>query len=138
MHLKPVPRPATDYTSPTYWNGLIKMSLSKFFILNALYQQPMHGYEIARTVEEMTRGCCSPGEGTIYPVLKDFEAGGYVTVMSEMVQGRERKVYALTELGRQAFRVAVSSWMDVTRCLKESEAMLDAEAPSETPDTCCR
>lgn len=135
MHLKPVPRPATDYTSPTYWNGLIKMSLSKFFILNALYRRPMHGYEVARAVESLTNGCCSPGEGTIYPVLKDFEAGGYVTVSSEIVQGRERKVYALTDLGREAFRVAVGSWMEVTQCLQESDRLLAADA--DPAKDCC-
>ena len=37
---------AIDYTSQEYWNGIIKMSLSKFFILRVLYTQSMHGYEI--------------------------------------------------------------------------------------------
>lgn len=129
-------RPSTDYTSPEYWNGLIKMSLSKFFILCVLYKQPLHGYEIAKRVESVTRGCCSPGEGTIYPVLRDFEAGGYVTVETEIVQGRERKVYALTDLGREAFRVAVGSWMGVTRCLQESHEMLVRDATAETQGSC--
>lgn len=129
-------RPSTDYTSPEYWNGLIKMGLSKFFILCVLYKQPLHGYEIAKRVESVTRGCCTPGEGTIYPVLRDFEAGGYVTVETEMVQGRERKVYALTDLGREAFRVAVGSWMGVTRCLQESHEMLVRDATAETQGSC--
>lgn len=132
----PAARPATDYTSPDYWNGLIKMGLSKFFILCVLYKQPLHGYEIAKRVESVTRGCCTPGEGTIYPVLRDFEAGGYVTVETEMVQGRERKVYALTDLGREAFRVAVGSWMGVTRCLQESHEMLVRDATAETQGSC--
>lgn len=129
-------RPATDYTSPDYWNGLIKMGLSKFFILCVLYKQPLHGYEIAKRVESVTRGCCSPGEGTIYPGLRDFEAGGYVTVETEIVQGRERKVYALTDLGREAFRVAVGSWMGVTRCLQESHEMLVRDATAEVQGAC--
>ena len=43
-------RQAMDYTDRAYWNGLIKMSLSKFFILCVLQTQPMHGYEITRAV----------------------------------------------------------------------------------------
>ena len=69
-----VPKPVPDFTSRAYWAGTIKMSLSKFFILRVLHDGPMHGYDIARTVERITRGCCSPTEGTIYPVLRDFEA----------------------------------------------------------------
>ncbi|MFD0708241.1 PadR family transcriptional regulator [Photorhabdus akhurstii] len=102
-----------DYTDRMYWNGIIKMSLSKFFILSVLQQRPMHGYEIAREVEHSTQGCCSPTEGTIYPVLREFEQGGYVTVHNETVAGRGRKVYTLTDKGRKAFTVAVEAWMEV-------------------------
>lgn len=115
MHV--VPRATPDLSSRTYWNGTIKMSLSKFFILRVLHDRPMHGYDIARTVERTTRGCCSPSEGTIYPVLREFEEGGYVTVESAIVGGRERKVYTLTERGREALRVAIDAWMEVTDAL---------------------
>jgi hypothetical protein len=52
-----------DYTDRQYWNGLIKMSLSKFFILCVLNQRRLHGYEISKAVEETTQGCCSPTPG---------------------------------------------------------------------------
>jgi DNA-binding PadR family transcriptional regulator len=134
MHLKRLDRPAVDYTDRAYWSGIIKMSLSKFFILSVLHQKPMHGYEIARAVETTTNGCCSPTEGTIYPVLRDFEQGGYVTAEAELVSGRERKVYTLTDKGRAAFKVAVEAWMDVTRCVVDSEKLVGAGADDPT---CC-
>lgn len=109
-----------NYTSREYWNGLIKMSLSRFFILRVLYAKPMHGYEIARTVAAVTRGCCSPTEGTIYPLLRELEAGGYVVAAAEVVGGRERKVYTLTEKGRRAFEVAVQAWQEVTQYVLEA------------------
>jgi DNA-binding PadR family transcriptional regulator len=92
----------------------------------------MHGYEIARAVERTTNGCCSPTEGTIYPVLREFEEGGYVTGQREVVGGRERKVFSLTEKGRQAFRVAVAAWLEVTRCLIDSDRLTEAG-----PASCC-
>jgi PadR family transcriptional regulator PadR len=116
-------RQAVDYTDRAYWNGLIKMSLSKFFILCVLQTRPMHGYEIARTVERTTNGCCSPAEGTIYPVLREFEQGGYVTARTEVVHGRQRKIYEITDRGRAAFQVAVEAWMEATRCLVNHECM---------------
>jgi DNA-binding PadR family transcriptional regulator len=134
MHLKNVERPAVDYTDRAYWNGIIKMSLSKFFILCVLHQKPMHGYEVARAVERTTNGCCSPTEGTIYPVLREFEEGGYLTSAAEIVSGRERKVYTLTDKGREAFRVAVDAWMDVTRCLIDSENVACA---ADKGQACC-
>src|SRR5512139_3963283 len=109
-----VPPPRVDYASRAYWAGTIKMGLSKFFILRVLHEGPMHGYEIARTVERTTGGCCSPTEGTIYPVLREFEAGGYVTVTEEIVGGRQRRIYALTDAVRAAFRVALDAWMEAT------------------------
>lgn len=134
----PVPKPGPDFLSRAYWNGTIKMSLSKFFILCVLHQRPMHGYDVARAVEATTNGCCSPTEGTIYPVLREFEEGGYLTAASEVVSGRERKVYTLTDKGRAAFKVAVEAWMDVTRCLVDAEKMI-AAAPGEDRSTarCC-
>lgn len=116
-----------DFLSRSYWNGTIKMSLSKFFVLSVIYRRPMHGYDIMREVARVTSGCCSPAEGTIYPVLKQFEEGGYLASKEETVGGRVRKIYSLTDKGRQAFRVAVDAWMEVTESLLECKTMLDRE-----------
>jgi DNA-binding PadR family transcriptional regulator len=123
-----------DYTDREYWNGIIKMCLSKFFILRVLYTQPMHGYEIARTVAEVTRGCCTPTEGTIYPVLREFEEGGYVTSAIEIAGGRERKVYTLTPKGKEAFRVAVEAWREVTNYILEA---IEMSCCSVKTSNCC-
>jgi len=131
-----VAKPVPDFLSRAYWNGTIKMSLSKFFILRVLHQRPMHGYDVARAVEQTTNGCCSPTEGTIYPELHEFEEGGYVTSEAEVVSGRERKVYTLTDKGREAFRVAVEAWMDVTRFLIDAEKLV-ACGPAPESSPCC-
>jgi len=120
MHSENPDKPAVDYTNRSYWNGIIKMSLSKFFILSVLHKRPMYGYEIAREVDSSTSGCCSPKEGTIYPALREFEEGGYVTVREETVGGRDRKVYALTSKGKEAFSVAVKAWMEVADLVRAS------------------
>lgn len=96
------------------------MGLSKFFILRVLHDGPLHGYDIARAVAQVTGGCCSPTEGTIYPVLREFESGGYLTVREEVVQGRQRRVFAITDAGRAAFRVALDAWMEATAALQDT------------------
>lgn len=116
------------------------MSLSKFFVLCVLHRKPMHGYEVVQAVEKTTNGCCSPSEGTVYPVLNEFEAGGYLTSRPETVQGRKRKVYALTDKGRDAFLIATEAWMEVTQHIVASRDMATApsfQSPSLNGDTCC-
>lgn len=119
--IRAIPREPADLTDRAYWAGSIKMALSKFFILRALHDGPAHGYDIARAVERTTSGCCSPSEGALYPALREFEEGGYVTSEVEVVSGRQRKVYTLTEKGRAAFRVGVDTWMEVTGALAETQ-----------------
>ena len=114
-----------DLLSSKYWNSTIKMSLSKFFILCVLHEQNLHGYDIAKQVKQRTDGCCTPKEGTIYPVLKQFTEGGYVTCRSEIVAGRERKIYAITAKGRDAFKVALHEWMKITKCLTECTSVIE-------------
>lgn len=126
-----IPPTPIDYGARDYWAGIIKMGLSKFFILRVLHDGPMHGYDIARRVERVTGGCCSPTEGTIYPVLREFEAGGFVTVAEQVVQGRQRRTYALTESGRAAFRVALAAWLEATAVLADT-----ARAFPPNPDCC--
>jgi DNA-binding PadR family transcriptional regulator len=121
--LRAIPREAPDYTNRAYWSGTIKMSLSKFFVLRVLHDGPSHGYDIARAVERATSGCCSPTEGGLYPVLREFESGGYVTSQTEIVSGRERKTYTITDKGRTAFAVGVDAWMEVTDALLETRRL---------------
>ncbi|MEN9222247.1 MAG: PadR family transcriptional regulator [Thermostichus sp. BF3_bins_97] len=131
----PISKGSHDYLSRGYWNGIIKMSLSKFFILCVLHYRPMHGYDIAREVERTTHGCCSPTEGTIYPVLRDYEEGGYLTSEIQVVSGRERKVYALTDKGRAAFKVAVEAWLEITDRLVACQELV--QAPAAEARSCC-
>ncbi len=98
------------YETQDYWNGLIKMSLSRFFILHVLHRNPVHGYEITKQVAAITSGCCAPTEGSLYPVLKEFVDAGLINGASEVVAGRERKVYTLTPAGRQAYHMASKAW----------------------------
>lgn len=103
------------YQSKEYWNSLIRMSLSRFFILRVLCCRSLHGYEIAKEVAAITKGCCAPTEGSLYPVLHEFEQNGLVTSMVETVGKRERKVYTLTEQGQVAYAAATEAWSEAAR-----------------------
>lgn len=129
--LRATARPSPDFTDRAYWAGTIKMALSRFFVLQVLHDGPAHGYDIARAVERTTNGCCSPSEGALYPTLREFEQGGYVTSASEVVSGRERKVYTLTDKGREAFKVGLEAWMDATATLTETDRAATARSQAK-------
>ncbi len=103
------------YQSEQYWNSLIRMSLSRFFILRVLCCRSLHGYEITREVASLTEGCCAPTEGSLYPVLHEFERNGLVVSQLQVVDNRERKVYTLTKQGVAAYETAAGAWCRAAR-----------------------
>ena len=58
-------------------------------------------------------------------MLREFEEGGYVTSESTVVSGRQRKTYTLTGKGREAFKVAVEAWLDVTRAVLATDQVVE-------------
>jgi DNA-binding PadR family transcriptional regulator len=82
--------------------------------LVALYlidQQPRHGYDLIKAIEEKTAGFYAPSPGTIYPALTFLEEAGYVTSSAE---GNKRS-YTITEAGRAHLadnRAAVEATLD--------------------------
>jgi len=121
------------YETQDYWNSLIKMSLSRFFILHVLHRNPVHGYEVTKQVAAITNGCCAPSEGSLYPVLREFVDAGLVDGVSEVVAGRERKVYTLTPAGRQAYQMAARAWGEVAACILAAVSESSGTQPQD-PD----
>lgn len=117
------------YETQEYWNSLIRMSLSRFFILHVLARNPVHGYEITKQVSAITNGCCAPTEGSLYPVLKEFMDAGLIEGASEFVAGRERKVYTLTPAGKQAYQVAAKAWGEAAAFIQSAIVPIQADSP---------
>ncbi|MEI9901385.1 MAG: PadR family transcriptional regulator [Hyphomicrobium sp.] len=67
----------------------------KLLALALIAEQPRHGYELIKLIEEKTSGCYSPSPGIIYPTLTFLEEAGYVNAESEGAKKR----YAITEEG---------------------------------------
>lgn len=68
----------------------------KYVILGLLADQPMHGYEVIRRLEQESGGLYSPSPGSVYPTLQMLEDQGYVS--REETDGK--KVYRITDEGR--------------------------------------
>jgi DNA-binding PadR family transcriptional regulator len=69
----------------------------KYVILELLKDQPRHGYDIIRALEDRMRGHYRPSPGSVYPTLQMLEDLGYVT----STQQEGKKVYTITDEGRR-------------------------------------
>jgi PadR family transcriptional regulator, regulatory protein PadR len=95
-----------------YWKALINTGLTKLLVLKVLSVGPNHGYGILKELESTTSGCCVPTFGSIYPVLKELTRYGYAVVADgkQLKGAQKRRIYTLTPLGIEAYKVAVEAW----------------------------
>jgi DNA-binding PadR family transcriptional regulator len=77
-------------------------------VLALLAEQPMHGYQIIREIEERSGGSWKPSAGSVYPTLQLLSDEGLIT--AEEANGR--KIYSLTEAGRAVAGAETSSPWD--------------------------
>jgi len=81
----------------------------RHLILGLLTQQPMSGYDIKRFLKSLGWLIDSPSFGSIYPTLRALREDDLVTMEVVPRQGKPpRKIYTITETGRQALR----EWID--------------------------
>jgi DNA-binding PadR family transcriptional regulator len=68
----------------------------RLLILSMIAEQPRHGYDLIKVIEERFGGAYSPSPGVIYPALAMLEEMGLIA-LAESEGGRKR--YAITEVG---------------------------------------
>src|ERR1700724_674068 len=68
----------------------------RLIALALIAEQPRHGYEIIKLLEDKTAGWYSPSPGIVYPTLTYLEEAGYVTGQADGA----KKLFSITEEGR--------------------------------------
>ncbi len=76
---------------------------------------PLHGYRMARRIEQISGNQLALNQGTLYPALLKLEQAGWIaSKWSESETGRRVKVYALTRAGRRQLGVEEAQWQEAT------------------------
>jgi PadR family transcriptional regulator len=76
---------------------------------------PLHGYRIARRIEQISGNQLAMQQGTLYPALLKLEQSGWITSeWSESDSGRRVKLYTLSRAGRRHLRTAEAEWKQTT------------------------
>jgi DNA-binding PadR family transcriptional regulator len=89
-------------------------------LLAAVEAGPAHGYAIIKTLRERTDAVLNLPEGTLYPALQRLQSGGLLHSSWSTVDGRRRRVYELTDAGREALRRERSDWGTFARAVESA------------------
>jgi PadR family transcriptional regulator, regulatory protein PadR len=87
---------------------------------------PLHGYRIARRIEQISGNQLALNQGTLYPALVKLEHMDWISAKwGQSESGRRVKIYSLTRTGRKQLQKEEAQWQRasgiVERFLKISE-----------------
>ena len=94
-------------------------------ILKTLSLQPLHGFGIARRIEQVSRGVFKVNPGSLLTALQRLERAGWLDAEWRQTENSRRaKFYALTRTGRKQLDVEAADW---TRRVTAVARLLKAE-----------
>jgi PadR family transcriptional regulator PadR len=80
-------------------------------ILKTLSLEPMHGFGIARRVEQISRGVFKVNPGSLLTALQRLERSGWLDAQwRQSENSRRAKYYSLTRAGRKQLEVETDDW----------------------------
>ena len=112
--------------SPVFRHGRLRL-----YLLKLLDEAPRHGYEVIRLLQDRFMGIYAPSPGTIYPRLARLEEEGLVT--HDAADGR--KVYRITEKGREELRARLDDLAELEEELTASVRDIAREVTEDVRDT---
>jgi transcriptional regulator len=94
-------------------------------ILKTLSLAPLHGFGVARRIEQITRGVFKVNPGSLLTAFQRLERSGLLNAeWRETDNARRAKYYSLTRLGRKQLEAETESW---TRRVAAVARLLGAE-----------
>ena len=100
---------------------------AKPIVLALLMRGESYGYQILQRVRLVSGGTLKWSSAMLYPVLHRLEKDGLIqSDWKPSEEGRMRKYYRLTDLGRQEFAAEKERWFDVHTVLKKFWARAEA------------
>jgi len=80
-------------------------------ILKTLARDPMHGWGIAKRIQQLSDDVLSVGQGSLYPALYRLEQQGWISAdWRDSDLGRTAKFYSLTREGKKQLATELNSW----------------------------
>jgi PadR family transcriptional regulator PadR len=83
----------------------MKVGYLNMLILMILEKNPSYGYKIGKEIEKKTLGLWDIPSSTLYTVLKNMTDKKLISFFEEQVDGRNRKVYEITNKGHSTLNI---------------------------------
>lgn len=88
-------------------------------VLKLLERREMYGYELVEALARHSDGVLAVGQSTLYPMLYNLEAKGWVTAVTrEAPTGRRRRYYRLTKTGNRQLTRQTRQWQALARAMQ--------------------
>ncbi len=87
----------------------LKRGILDICVLSVLVRGDSYGYQIIKDMSPRV----TITESTLYPILKRLEAAGALTCYSVEHNGRLRRFYKITDIGRDKIREFIEQWQDM-------------------------
>ena len=87
----------------------LKKGLLEYCVLANLVKKDSYGYQIIKETSQ----CIQISESTLYPILKRLESHQFVETYSVEHNGRLRKYFKITDLGKERIQDFLESWQQV-------------------------
>ena len=98
-------------------------------VLRTLLFGPMHGYAIAKAIQNSSNETLEIEFGSLYPALKRLEAKDWISSKWEMSDRNRRvKTYQLTAVGRKQLRLEHSKWAKFVEAIAQVMVAMPGEA----------
>ena len=91
-------------------NDLVQGTLD-LLILKTISLEPMHGWAIAKRIQQVSDDVLRVQQGSLYPALHRLEQQAWITASWGPTEtGRQAKVYSLTKAGRSQLEKELANW----------------------------
>src|SRR5215212_7087897 len=76
---------------------------------------PLHGYALARRIEQISKDQIALNQGTLYPALRKLQHEGWITTKSgETDTGRQAKFFSITRAVKSRLQAETENWARAT------------------------
>lgn len=87
-------------------------------VLKLLQRGEKYGYELVEALARQSNGVLDMGQSTLYPMLYNLEAKGYIrATWRDAASGRKRKYYSLTNKGLKRLEKETRQWQNLAHAM---------------------
>ena len=108
-------RKGTELSADTRKSGVLQGTLDLMILKTLHALGPLHGFGIARRIEQVSRDVLQLNEGTVYTSLLRLQQQGWIAAeWGTSENNRKAKFYSITERGQKQLELETENWEHIS------------------------